>query len=118
MGELSLSKMALEILQINEEFVFRAGAPVKNYELITFQQWWGSTTGGFGGIGGSAMTQMRTYVFVNIKSCVDCVVFFGGRYAYTVRRTDKFLADVLKSDVRGVWECDCYDVINKVGGSY
>ena len=116
MEELSLSRMALELLQINEEFQFWSGAPVKDYELITFTQVWGSTTGGFGGIGGCAMTSMRTCVFVNIRSYRDCIVFFGGKYAYTVERTDDFLADVSNHNVRGLWECGCYDVIRRAGG--
>lgn len=107
MGELSLTQMALELLQINENFCFYVQEPMKtrvsDFELHTFVQVWGNTSGGFEGIGGQAMTAQRTYVFIPVYSNKEkCLVFFGDRFAYGVPYSKKFIDDVKNGQVEGV----------------
>lgn len=60
--------------------------------IYHFPQMWGSTSLGFGGMGGAAMTTAYTTVIVCDK---DAAVFFGGRHAYSVDNfTDDFFKDV------------------------
>ena len=73
-----LTRMAQEILEIENDLPFRiihsySKADTKgrlpsvdDYELHIFQQTWGSTALGFGGIGGQAMTTANTYVFLDL----------------------------------------------------
>lgn len=104
---LSLTQMALELLQINENFCHHVQYPAKSqvsdFELYTFTQMWGSTATGFGGFGGSAMTTERTYVFVpTVNDKEKCLVFFGGRFAYSVPYSQTFIEDVFNGHVEGV----------------
>lgn len=51
-------------------------------------------------MGGSTMTEQRTYVF--IPKCSDkenCLVFFGGAFAYSVPYSKVFINDVLSKNV-------------------
>ena len=50
-------------------------------DVIDFDQTWGSTALGFGGMGGQMMTTARTYIIVYKNRAY---VYFGGRYAYKV----------------------------------
>ncbi|PRY38492.1 hypothetical protein CLV58_109219 [Spirosoma oryzae] len=59
-----------------------------------FQQTWGSTALGFGGMGGSAITQAYTTVIVCKQ---QAVVYFGGRKAYRVDQMNQNFADDLKN---------------------
>ena len=103
MGDLSLTQMALELLQINENFCYYTENPVSDFELYTFLQVWGSTNCGWGGIGGQAMTSQRTYVFIPLCDAKEkCLVFFGGRFAYAVPYSQKFIDDVKNGQVEGV----------------
>lgn len=52
--------------------------PIDNY--IIYPQTWSSTTLGFGGIGGSALTTAPT---IAIESMGQIFVFFGERFAYS-----------------------------------
>ena len=74
MGELSLTNMALELLQINENFCCYVQEPMKtmvsDFELHTFVQVWGSTSGGFEGISGQAITAMYLFLYTLIKKNV------------------------------------------------
>lgn len=59
-----------------------------------FPQVWASTALGFGGIGGSAMTTAYTIVLMFNDLCM---VYFDGRYAYTVSNsgdTQRFEKDL------------------------
>ena len=92
--------MAREILQIEADLPFRFNydkekATVDDFDLYTFEQTWGSTALGFGGIGGQAMTSSRTYVFVPVTCNQKCFIYFGGRFAYTADYCKE-----LKEDIR------------------
>jgi hypothetical protein len=100
---LNLVKMARELLMIHEDLPFRFKNPkskINHFDLRTFEQMWGSTALGFGGIGGQAMTSARTYVFV--PSCgyeEHCHVYFGGGFAYSVPYSAVFIDDVCNESV-------------------
>ena len=104
MGELNLVGVAREVLAIHEEFGYHlksSDSRISDFEMETFTQIWGSTTGGFGGIGGCAMTTQRTYVFIPMGVDENCQVYFGDRYAYSVPYSSKFIDDVKKHQVEG-----------------
>ena len=71
-----------------------------DFDLYLFEQTWGNTSGGFEGIGGSAMTSQTTYVLVP-KFDHDCLVFFGGKFAYKAPYNEKFMSDVREGNVKG-----------------
>jgi hypothetical protein len=93
--------MAREILVIEADLPYRLNytkeerPTIDDFELYTFNQTWGSTALGFGGIGGQAMTQARTYVFVPVTCNQKCMVYFGGRFAYTAD-----YCETLREDLR------------------
>ena len=76
-----LTEMAREILSIEADLPYRldysnkSHPTVNDFELHTFEQTWGSTALGFGGIGGQAMTTARTYVFIPIGINQKCFVY-------------------------------------------
>ncbi len=78
-----ISKIARQLLEIDEDIPFRKNrdVPLENYELFTFVQCWGSTAGGFEGIGGCTITEQRTFVFASDEAN-ECLVYFGGSFAY------------------------------------
>ena len=98
--------MAIELLQINEDFYNYLENPYESrlddFVLETFTQMWGNTSGGFQGIGGSMMTEQRTYVFIPKKETEKCLVFFGSRLGYKVDKTERFIEDVKNRSVAGV----------------
>lgn len=108
MRDFNLRDMAIEILHIDQSFynnivpLYHKGVRQSDYELYTFEQLWGNTSGGFEGMGGSAMTVQRTYVFVP-KHAIDnmCLVYFGGAFGYTVPISDKFMDDVKNQRING-----------------
>ena len=107
MNELNLVTMARELLQIQENMAYYVANPAKtrisDFELETFEQTWGNTSGGFEGIGGSAMTSQRTYVFIPLYSDEEkCLVFFGGRFAYKADYCEAFKEDLSKRQLAGV----------------
>ena len=116
MGEISLIDVATEVLTIhkNWNFHFKGDSP-SDYCMHAFPQLWGSTSTGFEGIGGCAMTEQMTYVFIGKKSEL-CHVFFGSRLAYTCVATDAFISDVYKCDVCGQWDCKKKYSVVKIGG--
>ena len=91
--------IARELLAIEADLPYRFDylnerPTIDDFELYTFNQIWGSTALGFGGIGGQAMTSARTYVFVPVTCNQKCFVYFGGRYAYTADYCDNFREDL------------------------
>lgn len=108
--------MAREILAIEADLPYRfdysdnSHPTLDDFELHTFEQTWGSTTLGFGGVGGQAMTSARTYVFIPMNCHQKCFVYFAGRFAYAVYYSDKFMEDVLKGNVASVSESGKYKV--------
>lgn len=111
-----LTKMARELLAIEADLPFRFKYKEKPYptiddfELYTFEQVWGSTVLGFGGMGGQAMTSARTYVFIPIHCNQKCFVYFAGRFAYEVDYSEKFMKDVLERNIASVTESGKYKV--------
>lgn len=103
-----LTKMARDILAIEEDLPFRFDYNEKPYptlddfELYTFDQVWGSTTLGFGGMGGQAITHARTYVLVPTIRNQKCFVYFGGRFAYKADYCEKFKEDLLNQNMASV----------------
>lgn len=112
MNSLNLIKIARELLYIHEEFPNHLNDfynhKINNFKMETFTQIWGNTSGGFEGIGGSAMTEQRTYVFIPIVENEPCQVYFGGRYAYSVPITDLFIKDVREHKVAGIHSREKY----------
>ena len=72
----NLTQMAKDILQIESDLPYRFNykdypqehPTVNDFDIYIFQQIWGSTALGFGGIGGQAMTSAYTYVFIPVNS--------------------------------------------------
>lgn len=108
MNELNLRDIAIELLLIDRNFYGYLKEPQKNrisdFELYTFEQIWGNTSGGFEGIGGSAMTNQRTYVFVptSATESEECLVFFGGRFAYYAPYNETLRKDIIEHNMAGV----------------
>lgn len=105
-----LTIMARELLEIEEDLPYRFnynGKPrptIDNFSLYTFEQVWGSTALGFGGVGGCAMTSARTYVFIPKVDNQKCFVYFGSRFAYTANYSEEFFEDVLTRNMASVTE--------------
>lgn len=94
--------IAREVLAIEADLPYRLDyseerPTVDDFELYTFNQMWGSTALGFGGIGGQAMTEARTYVFVPVTCNQKCFIYFGGRFAYKADYCEN-----LKEDIRNM----------------
>lgn len=103
-------KMTRQLISIAEDLRYRFGIyyPDSNADLYDFDQTWASTALGFGGVGGSALTTERTYVFIPNTLEDEAFVFFGGTYAYTANLTDAFWEDIKKKDMAKVKESGKY----------
>lgn len=75
-------------------------------EVQLFEQLWGSTALGYGGLGGAAMT----YAYTVVVSSHDriCVYFGGGNLAYTLspeemvqEQTEAWISDLQKRQILG-----------------
>lgn len=67
-----------------------------DFEMMMFQQTWGSTALGFSGIGGQAITSAYTTVVIDIYTGW-CGVFFGESLAYKINNPNqKFYEDMRK----------------------
>lgn len=103
-----LTKIAREVLAIEADLPFRFDynekphPTIDDFELYTFDQVWGSTALGFGGVGGQAMTTARTYVLVPVNCNQKCFVYFAGKFAYAVNYSQKFMDDVSKGNMESV----------------
>jgi hypothetical protein len=65
--------------------------------VAMFPQTWGSTTLGFGGIGGAAMTTAYTIVVESDLTGQYCV-YFGGQFAYRIDHpNEQFFLDLQQS---------------------
>lgn len=61
--------------------------------IYSFQQEWGDTTCGHGGVGGQAITPSQTYVFDVIGG--SYYVYQGGRFSYRIDQpSDEFFNDL------------------------
>lgn len=103
-----LTQMALELLQIEKDLPFRFDYNKKHrptlddFELHIFEQTWGSTALGFGGMGGQAITNAMTYVFTPINVDQNCFVYFAGHFAYSVPCSRIFMEDVANERMESV----------------
>ena len=63
--------------------------------IEVFQQMWGSTALGFGGIGGAAMTTCNVIIITGPMG--DRCVYFGSGFAYHIQRPNRQFADDVTS---------------------
>ena len=111
-----LTEMAREILAIEADLPYRfnysdnSNPTLDDFEIHVFDQTWGSTALGFGGIGGQMMTSATTYVFIPIGINQKCFVYFAGSFAYAVNYNEKFMKDVLGCNVAAVYESGKYKI--------
>jgi hypothetical protein len=87
--------------------------PYKNEFAIVamFPQTWGSTSLGFDGIGGAAMTTAYTIVIQSQHSgSREVLVYFDGKFAYRISQpNDLFWDDIKNRYVSGITDCDKYE---------
>ena len=105
-----LLNVSRELITIINDLRYRiAGVNFDEGNLIDFDQLWASTALGFGGIGGSALTTARTYVF--IPEAYDVAyVYFGDRFAYAVDpENELFLKDLNNKCLASVEESVRYE---------
>ncbi len=75
-------------------------------EVTSWQQLWGSTTCGFGGIGGAAMTKAQTTVIQNSIGH-EVLVYHMNKFAYMLPRpNEKFFGCFEKHQLPGAAERD------------
>lgn len=93
--------IAKQLLNINDDIQYRFDfskdnhrVTVDDFDLYIFEQTWGSTALGFGGIGGQAITTENTYVFVPVTCNQNCFVYFGSRFAYEAEYCDQLAEDI------------------------
>lgn len=101
-----LIKTVREILAISENLrpIFNNDVDYDEGDLYMFEQTWGSTALGFGGIGGSAMTSATTYVFIPAK-LNQAYVYFGGTLAYVINNpNERFREDLRNRRMASVME--------------
>jgi hypothetical protein len=80
--------------------------------VVMFPQAWGSTTLGFGGIGGQATTTAYTIVLKSQQEAGYCV-YFGGRFAYRIKKPNKkFFEDLHSQYMSKVTEANNYEQTN------
>ena len=112
---MNIMKMARQLMSISNDLRFRRpNAGDNNYnegELYDFDQTWGSTALGFGGVGGSAMTTERTYVFIP-EGREKAFVYFGDQFAYMCDTSVTFWRDLKAKMMVGVARCGKYDKEN------
>lgn len=110
---MNLIEMAKDLLNIKQNFkyyldnkkLYELGHEQvydEDFSIHIFEQMWGNTSGGFEGIGGSAMTTQTTYVLIsNMPNYDECLVFFNGGFAYKVPYSEKFMKDVINQRIAG-----------------
>lgn len=73
-----------------------------SYSVTMFEQTWGSTALGFGGVGGQALTGAYTVIIDN-QYTTEYSVYFGGRFAYKVENPNRvFFEDMFNQDMSQV----------------
>ncbi len=109
-----ITEMAKDLLSIEADLPHRLNYTQKprptlnDFAIYAFEQIWGSTALGFGGIGGQAITSATTYVFVPISIEEKCFVYFAGRFAYAAPYSTEFLEDVAAHKMASVAESGKY----------
>ena len=80
-----------------------------------FEQSWGSTALGFGGIGGASITSAYTVIVTGPNG--DACVYFAGRLAYHIKRPNqKFWEDNQNRSMRPVSGARVYEQPTEQGG--
>lgn len=102
-----LTKMVDELNAINNDIVTRMGYPenttlTDDVEVHVFEQVWGSTALGFGGIGGQAMTAARIWGIIPESSSFPCYVYFGGSFAYETPYSKVLMDDIRNEQMEPV----------------
>lgn len=108
---MNVVKMARQLLAIADDLRKRRPAGVYDFdsgELYNFDQMWASTALGFGGIGGSAMTTERTYVFIPKYDKEHAYVYFGECFAYKCPVCDSLWKDIENKRMASVIESGRY----------
>ena len=112
-----LTDLAIEVLLVEKDIPLRIDYSkedplyrfnINDFSVYIFEQTWGSTALGFGGMGGQAMTTANTIVLIPINNNQDCFVYFAGRFAYSVPYSDIFGNDVMNYSVVGVNQISKY----------
>lgn len=103
---MDLLSMAKDLISIYQDIQHRI-APGIEYEMQAFNQTWGSTALGFGGVGGAAMTTARTYVIFPASADV-AYVYFADRFAYKTQTNARFWEDLKKHNMASVMESGRY----------
>lgn len=112
-----LTETALDLLLIEKDILYRMDyskedkhfrVGVDDFAMYIFEQTWGSTALGFGGIGGQAMTTANTYVFVPVTCHQNCFVYFDGRFAYQAPCSKSFMEDVRNHSMKSVNQSGFY----------
>lgn len=115
-----LTKMARQLLRIEEDLPFRFDCSngerpkVDDFELYYFEQTWGDTSRGFGGMAGQAITTENTYVFIPIVVKQKCFVYFDERFAYAVDFGDEFWNDIQRRNMAPVYQRGKYFKNNEI----
>ncbi len=80
-----------------------------DFDITLFSQTWGSTTLGFGGFGGMAITEAYTTVILYMPLGIYAI-YFGGDFAYYVMNpNDRFYFDFGHLHMKSVWEHSEYE---------
>lgn len=112
---MNITKMARQLLEIAQDLRKRSpvGSDFDSGELIDFDQTWASTALGFGGVGGSALTTARTYVFIPYSEYRrrgdKAFVYFDGKYAYSCPINHRFEEDLKNHNMASVMESSRYN---------
>lgn len=105
-----LIDLAISILSIEKDMQLRIDYSkeiplyrfnINDFSIYIFEQTWSSTSLGFGGVGGQAFTTDFTIVLIPVTCNQDCFVYIGGRFAYHVPYSEKFMEDVKNYSVAG-----------------
>lgn len=108
---MNIVKKARQLLAIANDLRKKRPAGAYDFdsgELYDFDQTWASTALGFGGIGGSAMTTERTYVFIPKYDKEHAYVYFGECFAYKCPVCDSLCEDIKNKRMASVMESGRY----------
>ena len=97
-NKINLVDIARDLLNMDGMVKMYSNYLKDNYKIKMFPQFWGNTSGGFEGIGGSAITKQMTYV---IHDDTLAFVFFAGRFAYKIKINSNFKEDLKNENLRG-----------------
>ena len=94
--------VAKQLLNIQDDIQYRFDfkkdnrrVTIDDFELYMFEQTWGSTALGFGGIGGQMMTTEFTYVFAPTHCNQNAFVYFGDQFAYEAAYCKELKEDII-----------------------